>query len=475
MTYIQNTDPMTSAAAFVAGEVERFPREVRSLPVSPNVTPAEIRAHLAEQFSFVEPKPLEAIVADVADMMRRWTLHATHPRYFGLFNADVHEAGVWGDALAALYNPQVGGWWHAPAACEIERHTLHFFARAMGWDVGGMTAHFTTGGSEANQTAVLAAIASRHGDALREGLTKSGARPAVYVSRESHHSFHKIARMSGLGDDAVRVIDVDSRWRMDVAALSLQIAADRAAGWQPMMLVGTAGTTAGGAIDPLPELAALARREGLWFHVDAAWGGSALMSPSLGFHLGGIELADSVTWDAHKWLSAPMGAGMFFCKHREPLKRMFDVETGYVPHGVEGEDDLYRMSIQWSRRYIGLKVFCTVAALGVDRLRRMIEHQAAMGDLLRAKLVERGWIMVNDSVLPVVCFTHPRVGEGSCSAAALVGRVCTGGRAWISEVRLTGKAPALRACITNYRSTEGDLAVLMEELQRALDAECMPR
>jgi glutamate/tyrosine decarboxylase-like PLP-dependent enzyme len=170
-----------------------------------------------------------------------------------------------------------------------------------------------------------------------------------------------------------------------------------------------------------------------------------------------------------------MGAGMFFCKHREPLKRMFDVETGYVPHGVEGEDDLYRMSIQWSRRYIGLKVFCTVAALGVDGLRRMIEHQAAMGDLLRAKLVERGWIMVNDSVLPVVCFTHPRVGEGSCSAAALVGRVCTGGRAWISEVRLTGKAPALRACITNYRSTEGDLAVLMEELQRALDAECMPR
>jgi aromatic-L-amino-acid/L-tryptophan decarboxylase len=242
-----------------------------------------------------------------------------------------------------------------------------------------------------------------------------------------------------------------------------------------MMIVGTAGTTAGGAIDQLPQLAAAARREGLWFHVDAAWGGSAVVSPSLGVHLRGIELADSVTWDAHKWLSVPLGAGMFFCKHREPLKRMFDVETGYVPHGVEGEDDLYRVSIQWSRRHIGLKVFCTVAALGADGLCRMIEHQAAMGDVLRAKLAERGWIVVNDSVLPVVCFTHPRVDDGACSAGALVRRVCDGGRTWISEVRLTSKAPALRACITSYRSTEADLEILTEELQRALDGACEPR
>jgi len=171
MTPVQNTDRVSSAAAFVAREVELFPAEVRELPVAPDVTPAEIREHLAERFSFAEPRPLDAILADVAAMMRLWTLHATHPRYFGLFNPDVHEAGVWGDALAALYNPQVGGWWHSPAACEIERHTLHFFARAMGWEVDGMTAHFTSGGSEANQTAVLAAIALRHGDSLRDGLT----------------------------------------------------------------------------------------------------------------------------------------------------------------------------------------------------------------------------------------------------------------------------------------------------------------
>ena len=473
MTPIQNTDQLSSAAAFVAHEVERFPAEVRALPVAPDVTPAEIRAYLTERFSFAEPRPVEAILADVAAMMRRWTLHGTHPRYFGLFNPDVHEAGVWGDALAALYNPQVGGWWHAPAACEIERHALHFFARAMRWDVDAMTAHFTSGGSEANHTAVLAAIAYHHGDSLREGLTQSGARPALYVSRESHHSFHKIARMSGLGDDAVRVVDVDSRWRIDLAALSAQIAADRAAGWQPMMVVGTAGTTAGGAIDPLPELAALARREGLWFHVDAAWGGSALVSPSLGVHLRGIELADSVTWDAHKWLSVPMGAGMFFCKHHEPLRQMFDIETGYVPAGVEGEDDLYRVSIQWSRRHIGLKVFCTIAALGADGLCRMIEHQAAMGDVLRAKLAEQGWVVVNDSVLPLVCFTHPRLGDGSCSAGDLARRVCSAGRAWISEVRLTGKAPALRACITSYRSSEADIDALVEELQRAITPEAI--
>ena len=106
MTYTQHTDRTTSAAAFVAREMERFPAEVRALPVAPNVMPAAIRAYLTARFSFAEPRPLDAILADVAAMMRRWTLHATHPRYFGLFNPDVHEAGVWGDALAALYNPQ---------------------------------------------------------------------------------------------------------------------------------------------------------------------------------------------------------------------------------------------------------------------------------------------------------------------------------------------------------------------------------
>ena len=326
-----------------------------------------------ERFSFAEPRPLDAILTDVAVMTHRWTLHSTHPRYFGLFNPHVYEVGIWGDALAALYNPHVGGWWHAPAACEIERHMLHFFACAMGWDVDEMAAHFTTGWSEANQTAVLAAIALHHGDSLREGLTKSGARPAVYVSRR------------------------------EPPLLS--------------MVVGITGNTAGGAIDALPELAALARREGLWFHVNAAWGGSALVSPSLGVHLRGVELADSVTWDAHKWLSVPLEAGMFFCKHREPLTHMFDIETGYVPEGVEGEDDLYRVSIQWSRRHIGLKVFCTIAALGADGLRRMIEHQATMGDVLRAKLVERGWIIVNSSVLPVVCFHAP-----ACRRRTVLGR-----------------------------------------------------
>ena len=166
---------------------------------------------------------------------------------------------------------------------------------------------------------------------------------------------------------------------------------------------------------------------------------------------------------------------MFFCKHREPLRQMFDIDTGYVPAGVEGEDDLYRVSIQWSRRHVGLKVFCTVATLGADGLRRVIEHQAAMGDVLRAKLTERGWIVVNDSVLPLVCFTHPRIGNGSCSAGEVARRVCRAGRAWISEVRLTSKAPALRACITSYRSNEGDLDVLMDELQRTLDGASRPR
>jgi hypothetical protein len=124
---------------------------------------------------------------------------------------------------------------------------------------------------------------------------------------------------------------------------------------------------------------------------------------------------------------------------------MFDIETGYVPAPTGEQEELYRTSIQWSRRHIGLKVFFTLAALGAEGLRRTIEHQAAMGDALRAKLADAGWVVVNASVLPLVCFTHPRIRSGARSAADVVERVCSTGRAWISEVRLTGIAPAVRA------------------------------
>jgi glutamate/tyrosine decarboxylase-like PLP-dependent enzyme len=460
--------PPSAAADFVAREVAAFLHDVPSLRVTPQVTPAEIRAHLAG-YDFAAPRALDRVAADVAAVMRAWSLHCTHPRYLGLFNPSVHEAGVWADALAALYNPQVGAWAHNPAANEIERHVLRFLAGSLGLDPDATGAHFTTGGSEANQTAVLAALAARCPDALRRGLAAVPERPAIYVSSESHHSFNKIVRVTGLGDDALRVVPADDALRLDVAALRDAMRTDRAAGWLPLMIVGTAGTTGAGAIDPLPALADACRDEGAWFHVDAAWGGTAALSPALRAHLAGIERADSVTWDAHKWLSVPMGAGMFFTRHPDVLRVPFGVHTGYVPDAIPGVDDQYLGTLQWSRRFIGLKLFMTLAELGAEGVRADVERQAAMGDALRARLADAGWLVVNETPLPVVCFTHPRLRGDAAATRAVLARVLAGGRVWISELALRGET-VLRACVTSYRTAESDLDTLVAELSAALSA-----
>lgn len=452
----------------LAAEIVDFERSVRDLPVAPEVSPAEIRDRLSA-YDFAGPIAVDELFDDVASLLRRWSLHVTHPRYFGLFNPSTGPVGVIADALVALYNPQLAAWPHAPIANEIERHILRWLMPKFGLDPATGFANFTTGGQEANQTAVTAALTRAFPELGERGVRALAGQPVFYVSAEGHHSFVKIAHQSGIGREAVRHIPVDDRFRMDAEELARMIAADRDRGALPFLIVGTAGTTAAGAIDPLEEVAAVARREDLWFHVDAAWGGAAALSPALSHHLAGIELADSITCDAHKWLSAPLGAGMFFARHREPILEAFRVEaSSYVPPAVADTLDPYVTSIQWSRRFIGLKVFMTIAELGHDGLAARIEHHTSMGDLLRRELSASGWRLVNDSPLAIVCFTHPEIEPGTTTTTAVVERVVRGGRAWISEVRLSGPQLALRACITSHRTRPEDIRILVDELRQAI-------
>lgn len=463
---MDGSDPVLRA---LMDEIIDFERSVADLPVTPDVTPGEIRARLSH-YDFAQPVDLEALFHDITDVMRRWSLHVTHPRYFGLFNPSTRRAGVVADALVALYNPQLAAWPHAPVANEIERHLLAWLMRQFEMDPVSGLATFTTGGQEANQSAVTAAMTQAFAGVGESGLRSLHGAPVMYVSAEAHHSFLKIAHQSGLGRAAVREVPVDTRLRMDPGVLRRMIEADRAAGALPFLVVGTAGTTAAGAIDPLPDIAAIAQAEGLWFHVDAAWGGAAIVSPTLRRHLAGSEQADSVTCDAHKWLSAPVGAGMFLCRHREPVLQAFRVEaSSYVPPAVPDTLDPYVTTIQWSRRFIGLKVFMTIAELGQGGLASQIERQASMADLLRDELVARGWLLVNDSPLAIVCFTHPRIEDGTTTSGAVAEQVLRSGSAWISEVRLSGRSmPALRACVTSWRTEPEDVAVLVGALEAAV-------
>lgn len=448
----------------LADASEGLARGIDQGGITPDVTPEEIRQHLDSRFDLSAAMPLDALVREVTGMLDRWIVHVTHRRYFGLFNPSVTTASVVADALVAAYNPQLAAWSHAPAANEIERFTLARLMPYFGFDPDSGVANFTTGGAEANLSALLVALAYRFPEFPRTGTRGLPRQPLVFVSDESHHSLVKAAQMTGLGSQAVRIVPTDAHGRMDVAALEGRVAKERNGGRAPLLVVGTAGSTSTGIIDPLPEIGSFCRQQGLWFHVDAAWGGAAALSPKLRPHLAGIETTDSMVCDAHKWLSVPMGAGMFFCRHREAVLRAFQVHTPYMPVAFGQEVfDPFSTTVQWSRRFIGLKLVMSLAERGLPGYAAMIEEQAELGHYLRDALRASGWDIVNTTPFPVVCFRREGVDAGDLARAIQRHQV-----AWMSAVAVKGR-PALRACITSLRTTREDLYHVVGDINRLAD------
>lgn len=437
------------------------PSELSSLPLA---SFEEIQDRVVEGFDFGAARELSELTLLTADLLRDGTVHTPSPTYFGLFNPAVTDASVVGDSLVAAFNPQLAAYSHSPAAQEIERHSLRSLAGRMGLAPGSV-GHFTSGGSEANHTASLLALTRAFPEYAEEGAV-SGVR--FYVSAIAHDSFGKIAHACGIGRRALRKVPVDDSLRMDVGALGRMVAEDRAAGKRPFMVVGTAGTTATGAIDPLNEIAELAETHGLWFHTDAAWGGGALLSSRRRGLMAGIERADSVTCDAHKWLSVPMGAGMLFTRHPALLLETFRVDAGYMPARTEFGVDPFHSTMQWSRRCIGLKVAMSLANLGWTGYEETIERMFSLGDELRERLVSAGWIIRNSTALPLVCFSHPRIESGEISLETVLAAIYRENAVWVSIAPLGPGERALRACITSIHTRSEHLDTLIDVCERAL-------
>lgn len=435
-------------------------------PVAPPVDTAAVRKWLSA-YDFEVPRAVGDVLGDVAAQLRDGMVHTSHPRYFGLFNPAPTWLGVAGELIAAAANPQLAAYSHAHTPVEIERHVVRFLADRLGLP-DGSTGSFTVGGSEANQTAVIVALTRRWPDYAALGVHAAPGRPVLYASAESHLAWLKIAHMAGLGREAVRLVPVDAAHRMDVGRLRLLIETDAAAGHKPFLVVATTGTTGAGALDPVPELAAVAREWAMHLHVDAAWAGSAALSDRLLPLLSGVDKADSVTVDAHKWMSAPMGAGMFLTPHADALSASFNVQTSYMPDAAGGTLDPYSSSVQWSRRFIGLKVFLSLAGVGRDGFARQLERDVDLGVLLAERLARRGWRRINDTPLPVVCVADPGVDDGDPARshewhAALADEVVRRGQAWVSVVRLAGRS-GVRLCVTSHHTTEADIDAVADEL-----------
>ena len=435
---------------------------VQAGPVANTPTAAALRAALSS-YDFAAPIATAEVNDAVIGLLQGGMVQVMHPGYFGLFNPSVTFPAVLADQISATFNPQLAAWSHAAAANEIERHTIRAFAGRFGWPSETACGHFTSGGSEANFTAVSCALTlafPAYGDG---GAQAIGGSPRLYVSAESHLAWLKIAHQCGIGRDAVRLVATDGRGQMDEQALSQAIAADRAQGHLPFFIGATAGTTNAGMIDPIAACAEIAQSQGLWLHVDAAWGGAAVLSANPPEQFKGIERADSITLDAHKWLAAPMGAGMFLCRDEALLAETFRVAASYMPPAVDAVCDPYTHSAQWSRRFIGLKLFMTLAVLGWAGCQAHIDNARDLADQLAARLTAKGWRIVNDSQLAVLCFVDA---ERGLDPVLLAERVVADGRAWISSAKFEGQ-PVLRACITSHFTQAQHLDDLVAALDEA--------
>jgi aromatic-L-amino-acid decarboxylase len=368
-----------------------------------------------------------------------------------------------GDFYASVLNQNVTAWRSAPAAVTIERTVLEWLAAAIGCD--GFVGTFTSGGSLGNLMALAMARESR------APANEDGAQPGVvYASEEVHMSIPKAVAMLGLGRANLRLIPVDENMRIQTAALETTITRDREAGRRGIALVGSAGTIMSGAIDPLAELADVARRNELWFHVDGAYGAAAAVARPEKFV--GMSQADSISLDAHKWLYQPLDCSVLFYRDTDAARRTFAYSPEY---GKTASDDpiegfaFLDQTIELSRRFRALKLWLSLRYHGLAAFRAAIAENIEQANLL-AKLIEAepSMELLAPIELSAVCFrwTNGDTSMLNDRNEEILREVNQTGRVWLSNASIRG-AVGLRACITNHRTTKQDVRTIVEEVLAA--------
>jgi glutamate/tyrosine decarboxylase-like PLP-dependent enzyme len=375
--------------------------------------------------------------------------------------------GALGDLYASVLNQNVTAWRSAPAAVAIERAVLRGIAEAI--DCRGFTGTFTSGGSLANLMG-LAMAREAHAPANEEG-----AQPGVvYASEEVHMSIPKAVALLGLGRGNMRLIAVDESMRIDVPALETAIVRDRDAGLRGIAIVGSAGTIMTGAIDPLAELADVARRHNLWFHVDGAYGAPAALAEPEKFI--GMSEADSISLDAHKWLYQPLDCSILLYRDADAARRTFAYSAEYVKTTTDDPVEgfaFFDQTIELSRRFRALKLWLSLRYHGLGAFRAAIAENLAQANLL-AELIdaEPSLELIAPVELSAVCFRCLN-GTGDRNTLnelneTILRDITSAGRVWLSNASVRGTI-GLRGCITNHRTTEQDVHAIVREVLAAAD------
>jgi aromatic-L-amino-acid/L-tryptophan decarboxylase len=440
-------------------------------PVSPGESPSQVRQFLgAERGIPSEGSDPAELLEKAASLLFDHSLFNGHPRFWGYVTSSAAPIGALGDLLAAAVNPNVGAWPLSPMASEIEAQTIRWIAELLGYPVncGGL---LVSGGNMANFVGFWAARQAKAGCNVRtQGM--AGTRMRAYCSKETHTWVEKAADLSGLGTDAIRWIPVDADMRMDMSALRRQIIEDRAAGDQPFLVVGAAGTVGTGAVDPLIEMAAMCQEFDLWLHVDGAYGGFAAMLPNASPDLAALRLADSLAVDPHKWLYAPLEAGCALVRDESKLREAFSYHPPYYHFGVEATN-YFDIGPQNSRGFRALKVWLALQQAGRSGYERMLADDIRLAGALYEKVNGLPELEALSQGLSITTFRYrpERLASGSDEAESalnelnreLLTRLQNAGRVYLSNAMVQGKF-ALRVCIVNFRTELADLDTLTEEV-----------
>ena len=435
--------------------LEEFYANTENHPVSQDWNAQEVREYILK-YDFNTQSSPEEVIKDIIQGLKSYTVHTTHAGYLGLFNPRAGFLSAIADYITAIFNPQLAAWSHSPYANTVERYIIEQFGSKFGYKVPSIDGTFCTGGAESNLTAVLCALSKHFPEYHTDGLMSLQQKPIIYCSSESHHSILRAARIAGLGANSVKKIPANEQLEMNLEILQQEIKADKRQGFYPLMIAATAGTTGSGAIDPLKYCAQIAKTNKMWLHVDAAYGGSAVILEEGKSWLKGIELSDSITLDLHKWFSLPMGISLYLTSHKDALHQTFRVSTAYMPKDGDQVEviDPYIHSMQWSRRFMGLKIYLPLAVHGWVGFEETIAHQIHLGNQLRKLLKVSGWQIKNYSKLPIICFDHPDIPTQKIQE--FVDLINQARENWVSVYPINGQ-PTIRACITNYNTSKVEL------------------
>jgi glutamate/tyrosine decarboxylase-like PLP-dependent enzyme len=425
----------------------------------------------------------EAVLDEATRELIDKGFHVPSANYFGLMNPTPTYMSVLAEALVAAINPQLATLARSQLASKIESETVRWIAERIGWckvtggkkpcdeSRKGCDGTCTSGGNEANFTALALALAHYFPESVEDGVAVIGAQPVIYASSESHHSLDKSAGLLGLGRKALRRIPVDDRVMLDVTKLEAAIQEDRAAGRKPFCIVATAGTTNSGAVDDIVALSKIAKKYDLWFHVDGAYGAAAIFSDKHRDLVRGIEEADSITLDPHKWLSMPFASGVILTSRPSTLEQAFAVKTPYMPK-IEGVSfvDNFKVSAQWSRRMNSLKLWLTLRVHGRQAYEEMIDRQMHLAGELADWIRNSGdFELAAPQKLTILNFrvkTSGSEAEQAGANKALVDAVTRDGKLWISHTYVNGKS-VCRVMVISYLTDEHNLEYLKQALVKA--------